>query len=152
MSTQTRALPEGYVYKASPPPLSDYVNLRIVTGLTPKNAEQGRLALAGAWFTCHIVHESPIGPQVVGMGRVIGDGGWYFHIVDMAVHPDHQKKGLGDFILTKLIEKIEAEAPDNPYINLLADPPGVKLYTRHGFEETSAKGRGTIGMQRWRAS
>lgn len=151
MSTQPRALPDGYVYKASPPPLDDYVNLRIVSGLTPKSAEQGRLALVGAWYTCHIIHEGRSEPQVVGMGRVIGDGGWYFHIVDMAVHPEHQKKGLGDFILAKLIEKIEAEAPDNPYINLLANPPGVRLYTRHWFEETSGGGRGTIGMQRWRA-
>lgn len=25
-------------------------------------------------------------------GRVIGDGGWYFHIVDMATQPDHQRR------------------------------------------------------------
>ena len=151
MSTdQLRALPDGYVYKASPPPLDDYVNLRIVTGLTPKTAEQGRRALAGSWCTCHIIREGQSGAQVVGMGRIIGDGGWYFHVADMAVHPDHQKKGLGDFILGKLIERIEAEAPDTPYINLIADPPGVKLYARHGFEETSTVGRRGIGMQRYR--
>jgi len=34
------------------------------------------------------------------MGRVIGDGGWYFHIVDMAVLPEHQRRGLGDAVLT----------------------------------------------------
>lgn len=45
------------------------------------------------------------------MGRIIGDGGWYFHVADMAVHPDHQKKGLGDFILAMLLDKVEQEAP-----------------------------------------
>jgi hypothetical protein len=28
------------------------------------------------------------------MGRVIGDGGWYFHVVDMAVLPEHQRRDL----------------------------------------------------------
>lgn len=82
------------------------------------------------------------------MGRVIGDGGWYFHIVDMAVLPDHQRTGLGDFIMAKVLEEIEAKAPDGPYINLLADPPGMKLYRRHGFVESAGVGSGSIGMQR----
>lgn len=146
-----RTLPEGYTFVPLPPPLEDYVNLRIVTGLTPKSTEQGSKALAGSWFTCHITFTSPSdsSPQVIGMGRVIGDGGWYFHIVDMAVHPSHQKRRLGDFILAKLLEKIEQEAPDVPYVNLIADPPGVKLYSRHGFVETSTTGRKGTGMQRF---
>jgi GNAT superfamily N-acetyltransferase len=148
-TTASRSLPEGYAYVPSPPPLDDYVNLRIITGLTPKSAEQGSKALAGSWFSCHITYAAKSGTQVVGMGRVIGDGGWYFHVADMAVHPDHQKKGLGDYILSKLLEKIEQEAPDRPYINLIADPPGVKLYARHGFVATSTVGRRGIGMQRY---
>ena len=83
------------------------------------------------------------------MGRIIGDGGWYFHVADMAVLPDHQKKGLGDYILAKLLEEVESKAPGRPYINLIADPPGVKLYARHGFVETSTVGRKGIGMQRY---
>jgi GNAT superfamily N-acetyltransferase len=83
------------------------------------------------------------------MGRVIGDGGWYFHIADMAVLPDHQRKGLGDHILGALLDKIYREAPPKPYINLIADPPGKKLYARHGFTETATTGRGGVGMQKY---
>ena len=32
---------------------------------------------------------------MVGMGRLLGAGGWYFHVLDMAVLPDHQRRGLG---------------------------------------------------------
>ncbi|KIV99362.1 hypothetical protein, variant [Verruconis gallopava] len=144
-----KELPAGYSFIAAPPPLDDYLTLREVTGLTPKTALQGSKALAGSWYACHVVHNSDAGSQVVGMGRVIGDGGWYFHIADMAVHPEHQKRGLGDFILGKLIEKVEHDAPDRPYINLVADPPGIKLYSRHGFVETSTVGRKGVGMQRY---
>jgi GNAT superfamily N-acetyltransferase len=144
-----RSLPEGYNFIPSPPPLEDYVQLRIVTGLTPKSHEQGEKALAGSWFTCHVTHSTETSTKVVGMGRIIGDGGWYFHVVDMAVHPDHQKRGLGDLILAKMLEKIEDEAPGRPYISLIADPPGMKLYARHGFVETSTVGRKGVGMQRY---
>ena len=77
------------------------------------------------------------------MGRVIGDGGWYFHVVDMAVLPDHQRRGLGDRILTELMQQIRSKAPPGAYVTLLADEPGRKLYARHGFVETAP---GSIGM------
>jgi ribosomal protein S18 acetylase RimI-like enzyme len=79
------------------------------------------------------------------MGRVIGDGGWYFHVVDMAVHPEHQRRGLGDAVLTELLDRIRAAAPAGAFVNLLADPPGRRLYARHGFTPTAP---GSVGMGR----
>jgi ribosomal protein S18 acetylase RimI-like enzyme len=77
------------------------------------------------------------------MGRVLGDGGWYFHIVDMAVLPEHQRRGIGDVVLTKLLERIRREAPPGALVNLFADPPGRHLYDRHGFTPTAPH---SIGM------
>lgn len=74
------------------------------------------------------------------MGRVIGDGGWYFHIIDMATLPEHQKKGLGKAILSALLEKIQREAPPGAYVNLFADPPGRSLYQKFGFREETGDG------------
>ena len=39
--------------------------------------------------------------QLIGMGRVIGDGGTTFQIVDIAVDPDYQGQGYGRVILEK---------------------------------------------------
>ena len=79
------------------------------------------------------------------MGRIIGDGGWYFHIADMAVLPEHQRKGLGDVILKTLLAKIRAEAPEGkPYVNLFADKPGLKLYARNGFVDGAPKETGMV--------
>ena len=88
-----------------------------------------------------MVHE-PTG-QVVAMGRVLGDGGWYFHVVDMAVLPAHQRRGLGDAVLTALLHHVRDHAPAGAHVNLLADPPGRRLYARHGFKDTAPD---SIGM------
>ena len=111
-----------------------------MSGLSPVVEDQAIGAVRGGWTAVHVV--APDG-ATVGMGRVIGDGGWYFHIVDMAVLPDHQRRGLGDAILRSLLERIRADAPRGAYVNLLADPPGRSLYARHGFAETAPS---SVGM------
>ena len=133
-------LPEGYRLLNGPPPVAEYLALRREAGLSPKSRAQAVVALPGSWYACHVLHE-PSG-LAAGMGRVIGDGGWYFHIVDMAVLPAHQRRGLGDAVLTALLDRIRRAAP-GAYVNLLADPPGRRLYARHGFTETAPH---SIGM------
>lgn len=95
--------------------------------------DQATRALSGSWAACHVVHADD--GATVGMGRLIGDGGWYFHVVDMAVLPAHQRRGLGDGILTWLLDQVRAAAPPDAYVSLMADPPGRRLYARHGFVE-----------------
>ena len=124
-----------------PPSLVDYLALRSRAGLSPKTERQGETAIRGSWWAVHVVAASGV---TVAMGRIIGDGGWYFHIVDMAVLPEHQRRGIGDAILTSLIERIRLEAPAEPYITLLADEPGRRLYARHGFVPTAPQ---SVGMR-----
>jgi len=127
-----------------PPAVEEYLELRRGSGLTPRRDDQAAAALAGSWAAVHVVCEA--GGPAVGMGRVIGDGGWYFHVVDMAVVPGHRRRGLGNLILATLLERIRAAAPPGAYVNLLADEPGRPLYRRHGFRPTAPS---SIGMARW---
>ncbi|GAA3902462.1 GNAT family N-acetyltransferase [Actinoplanes auranticolor] len=137
----TRELPQGYRLVEEPPPVEAYLALRRDSGLSPRTREQAVAALPGSWYACHVVHTDT--GTAAGMGRVIGDGGWYFHVVDMAVLPDHQRRGLGDAVLTALLARIRQQAPPGAYVNLLADAPGRRLYARHGFVETAPA---SIGM------
>ena len=41
------------------------------------------------------------------MGRVIGDGGTAFQIIDIAVHPYYQGQGFGKEILKQVMSFIE---------------------------------------------
>jgi GNAT superfamily N-acetyltransferase len=120
------------------PTVEEYLRLRAESGLSPKREDQAKAALAGTWHMVHVRHR-PTG-EAVAMGRVIGDGGWYFQIADMATLPDHQRQGLGRLVLTTLVAVIRDRAPDNPWITLLADPPGIPLYTSLGFQPTKSLG------------
>lgn len=97
--------------------------------------------LPGSWAARHVVHVAS--GATVAMGRVLGDGGWCFQVVDMAVLPEHQRRGLGDAVLASLLEQIRDDAPPGAFVNLLADPPGRRLYARHGFTETAPA---SVGM------
>ena len=125
----------GYRLLATAPSIDDYVRLRRDTGLTPKTEEQAAAALPGSLAAWHVVEEAT--SETVGMGRLLGDGGWYFHVVDMAVLPAHQGRGVGDAVLTAILDHIRATAPPNAFVSLMADPPGRRLYDRHGFFETA---------------
>jgi GNAT superfamily N-acetyltransferase len=136
-----RPITAGYRLVTSVPPVGDYLRLRRDAGLTPKTPELAAAALEGSWAACHAVAEA--GGDIVGMGRLLGDGGWYFHVVDMAVLPEHQRRGLGDDILGALLDRVREVAPPGAFVNLLADPPGRALYARHGFTETAPH---SVGM------
>jgi ribosomal protein S18 acetylase RimI-like enzyme len=135
--------PSGYHILEGPPTVADYLALRQRSGLSPRRVDQASAAVHGSWAAVHVVHDET--GSTVGMGRVLGDGGWYFHIVDMAVLPEHQRRGLGDAILSALLDAIGQRAPAGAYVSLLADPPGRPLYQRNGFRETAP---GSIGMAR----
>jgi len=132
---------------ASPPPLDDYLRVRAGSGLSPRTPEQARGALAHSWSWCHVVEDDGAGGdgEVVAMGRVIGDGGWYFHVADMATLPDHQGRGHGRRVLQHLLAEIAARAPADPYVTLIADPPGRRLYESLGFVDVAP---GQTGMAR----
>lgn len=137
-------MPDGYTLVTGTPPVAAYLRLRSESGLTPRHEAQAVPALAGTWWGCHVVHDAT--GEVVAMGRVIGDGGWYFHVADMATLPDHQRRGLGDLVLSTLLARIGEVAPPGAFVTLMADPPGRRLYARHGFTEDR---EASIGMARW---
>lgn len=133
-------LPEGYRLLPEPPTAQEYVQMRTVTGLTPVTPAQaeGPLVASWAWTTVRDEHG-----QLAAMGRVLGDGGWYFHIADVATDPGHQRRGLGRVVMEDLIARIDAEAPPHPYITLLGDPPGRALYRALGFVDSEP----SLGMR-----
>ncbi len=119
-----------------PPTVAEYVRLRQECGLTPKTPAQAAPAVANSWAWVHV----RVDGQTVAMGRVIGDGGWYFHIADMATSPQHQRKGIGAIVLQALLDKIHDAAPETPWVTLFADEPGVTLYRRAGFVDNGCRG------------
>ena len=78
--------------------------------------------------------------ELVGMGRVVGDGGTVFHICDMVVKPEWQKKGGGTMIMDALMDFIEELGISDAYVNLIADVDG--FYEKWGFKPTRPCSKG----------
>lgn len=56
----------------------------------------------------------------------------FLQIVDMAVDPAHQRKGLGRCVLYELMSWRDREAKD-AFVSLISDSSAVKLYEDMGF-------------------
>lgn len=119
-----------YILVAETPSTADYRRLREVAGLSGKSQEAAEAGLPNSWFAV-IVRQ---GDAVIGMGRVIGDGGTAFQIVDIAVEPAHQGKGLGKRIMAALMDHLRQHAPATAYVSLIADGDARHLYAKYGFE------------------
>ncbi|KAF7535562.1 hypothetical protein G7054_g5299 [Neopestalotiopsis clavispora] len=144
-TVESSSVPTGYVLVEGYPSVEDYVHLRTASGLTPKTAEQAGAAIRGSWYGVWAA-EASAPTKAVAMGRIIGDGGWYFLVADMATLPEHRRRGLADVILKKLLARIHSHAAEGKaYVTLSADVPGRRLYERNGFKETMPKEMG-MGM------
>jgi GNAT superfamily N-acetyltransferase len=139
-------LADPYELVPTAPDVDAYVRLRRDSGLSPKTREQAGYAVANSWAFAHVRHR-PSG-ESVAMGRVLGDGGWYFHLADMATLPGHQRQGLGRRVLEWLLAQIDERAPANPYVTLMADAPGRPLYRRLGFVESAPQSLGMVRADR----
>ena len=76
--------------------------------------------------------------QRVGVGRVVGDGGCFFEVVDIAVLPEHQGKGVGRLIMDAIMAYLHAHAPSSAYVSLMADHGTPAFYERFGFTRAEA--------------
>ncbi len=119
----------SYILKKQVPSVRDYINIRLEAGLSRKSEEAARIGLSNSLFSVIAFQ----GDQPVGIGRVIGDGGCFFEVTDIAVIPAHQKKGVGDMIMRAIMEYLQAHAPKTAYVSLMADHGTPHFYERYGF-------------------
>ena len=116
----------------------EFQHLRDVAGMTSRSRAGVERGLPNSVYGVVVVDERD--DETVGMGRIVGDNGSVYHIADMAVDPDHQRRGLGTAIMEALLDYITETAPPNAYVNLMADVDG--FYERFGFEETRPASKG----------
>lgn len=108
--------------------VDDFIRLRDISGLSPRSREAAKIGLPNSLYGVQITFND----EVVGMGRVVGDGALNFEVVDVAVDPAHQGKGLGRMIMQNIMDYLDKTAQKNAYITLMADVPA--LYEKFGFK------------------
>ena len=115
------------------PDADDYCRLRSEAGMSPKTLEAARKGLPNTLYGVSLQRDG----KVVGMGRIIGDGGCFYTVVDIAVAPEYQGKGLGKRIMTALDAWLRKNAEPSAYVTLVADGEARHLYAKYGFVETA---------------
>ena len=117
-----------------------FLRLRAAAGLRPRSVKGASKGLGQELFS--VVLRLEKSGEIVGMGRIVGDGGTIFVICDMMVIESFQKKGGGTMIMDAIMGYLLEEAPPNSYINLMADVDG--FYEKWGFEPSLPRSRGMV--------
>lgn len=110
--------------------LEEYQLLRSTTGWDMLDDLVVEKALKNDLFSICIFDES----QLIGMGRVIGDGAIYFYIQDVIVHPNYQGIGIGEMLMQNIEEYLSEAANTNSFIGLMAAAGVSPFYERFGYE------------------
>jgi GNAT superfamily N-acetyltransferase len=92
-------------------------------GIKPPTALE--TVFTNSMFNCFVYD----GGNVVGAGRALADGIDCAYIADIAVHPDHQGRGLGRAIIERLVKA----ATGHKKIILYANPGAEGFYAKLGF-------------------
>lgn len=119
----------GIIVDEVVPSSDEHYRLRKEGGLTPPPQPENESALARSWYSITLRNDAK---EAIGMGRITGDG-MFLIIVDVVVLPAYHRRGLGNMIMERLLQHVDQHAP-KARVALEADPPGVGLYQKHGFQ------------------
>ena len=126
------------------PSVATYRTLRSGSGLSNKTIEAAERGLPRTLFAVQVLD----GANPIGMGRVVGDGGCFYQVVDIAVLREHQGKGIGKMIMTEIVKYIETNVPESGYVSLIADGKAHGLYAQFGFVHTAPNSVGMVFNRR----
>jgi ribosomal protein S18 acetylase RimI-like enzyme len=96
-----------------------------IAPLGNKSAEHLRLVFGNSRFKCFVLSDG----KLIGAGRALADGRDCSYLCDIAVHPDHQSRGLGKALVAKLTEL----SAGHRKIILYANPGKEGFYKKLGF-------------------
>lgn len=107
---------------------------------TPPAENQIEAGLKNSLFTVAVIYDN----QVIGMGRIVGDGFMTCYIQDVIVLPEFQGKGIGKSIMQSLITHIRDNALPNTHITvgLFSAKGKEKFYEKFGFYIRPTDNRG----------
>ena len=112
------------------PTVIEYTRLRNLVGWWEVDENATGKALENSLFSVVSTEHG----TVIGLGRIVGDGGLYFYIQDLIVHPEFQAKGLGKILMKELMSYITAKAKSGAFVGLMAAKGLEKYYEQFGFK------------------
>lgn len=129
LTRDEKAIDVAYIHKNPDPEL--FVRFREQCGWGVVSIEAAEIAInRSLFFVC-----AEIENNVIGFGRVVGDGALNYYIQDMIVETQFRGRAIGSKILSKLVEWIKQDCCSEATIGLMAAVDREELYLRHGFNK-----------------
>ncbi|HHT7191268.1 TPA: GNAT family N-acetyltransferase [Bacillus cereus] len=119
MLTNTSPTLDEYIYLCSSVGWKDFMNF-----------DAAKISIQNSLFSVIVKDKH----NIIGMGRIVGDGAIYFYIQDVVVHPDYQGKGIGKKIMQSLMGFLEENAPDKAFVGLFASRGKDEFYEKFTFK------------------
>ncbi len=105
----------------------DFVRLRIETGFAEVPVEHARKALQNGLINVSAIYHG----ELVGMGRLVGDGAMYWYLQEIIVLPPFQRKGIGTMIVNHLVDYAKANSITGKFTTI----GGVSAKGKEAFYE-----------------
>lgn len=122
----------------------DFIKLRVSAGWGELLEQQAQDTLKNSLFTIAVMDQG----QVIGMGRLVGDGVSICYVQDLVILPKYQGKGIGKLIMERLIAHTKEHGiPEtNVTLGLFAAKGKEEFYQKLGFTIRPNENRGA-GME-----
>ena len=112
------------------PSVEAYNQLRVNAGMnSTKPHSEVEKALKGTLFLVSVYEED----ELIGLGRIVGDGGIAFIVCDIMVDKKFQRRGIANQIMEMIDQWFDKNTHESSFITLLAKVPADKLYRKHHF-------------------
>lgn len=122
-------------FTLSPPSFSAYNELRTLVGWARIPDMACRQAFESTiLFSCCFAAD-----ELIGFGRVVGDGAIYFYIQDVMVAPHYQRSGIGSTIVRELLKNLGSRLGPHSFLGLLAIQGTEKFYHRLNFNAIDSR-------------
>jgi len=105
----------------------DFVRLKVATGFRELPVEQAEKALANGLFNVTAIYNG----EIVGMGRLVGDGAMYWYLQEIIILPQYQRQGIGRKIVNHLLEHIRESGMPGTLVSV----GGVSVKGKEPFYE-----------------
>jgi ribosomal protein S18 acetylase RimI-like enzyme len=125
-----------YELREELPTVQQFQALRDAAGMSERSREGVERGLPNSVYGVTVVEVSS--GDVVGMARIVGDGGSVYHICNMAVHPDHQRRGLGSRMMDAIMAYIEETRPASKGMFYRATQAARQTRGRQGSVSTAS--------------
>jgi len=110
----------------------DYRKLRAAVGFREVSRRQYELGLKNSRYISVIKD----GGKAVGIIKGLGDGGYYWFLTELIVHPDYQGRGLGRRLVEGFLKFVDdsAEIGESIHITLASSRGKEPFYEKFGFK------------------